>query len=396
MTHLCAEDEMDSPLDSDLMTSALATIGDQLQAARSTVDGLEQAIKAIVDVDPAKFATGYLSSIHDDVGKALRASRERLTVPSFRIGTMATTSAGKSTLVNAMIGRRLAPLSAAEMSAGILRFVHQPFEVSVYISATDGADWPIGHWPEDAEKPNDEQIYNLIRNQIMVKYHDLKRVRRISMPHVTVKAPLLPGAWQRLLGLPDSISFEVVDLPGLNSTNSDDANLALIQQQNADAFRLMVLDYTQTDDNKRDALLKNMTDVVRDMGGRPDAILFVLNKFNLRDAADSDDDISRRIETIQKEIQERLCLAEPPDVVPIDARSWMYAQCAWGPSPLNHLPSAPPHIRQKCLSDFRRDCATEMNDSRIKIRTWKNGGTATPERGLVISQTLISGICWKR
>jgi len=48
----------------------------------------------------------------------------RLENPSFRITTIGTTSSGKSTIVNALIGRRIAPIEAQEMSAGILRIKH--------------------------------------------------------------------------------------------------------------------------------------------------------------------------------------------------------------------------------------------------------------------------------
>ena len=38
----------------------------------------------------------------------------------FRIATIGTTSSGKSTIVNALIGRRIAPIEAGEMSGGVL------------------------------------------------------------------------------------------------------------------------------------------------------------------------------------------------------------------------------------------------------------------------------------
>jgi hypothetical protein len=74
---------------------------------------------------------GILSEYHDVISSSvllekLQAFRvvyeeavARLQKPSFRIATIGTTSSGKSTIVNALIGRKIAPIEAQEMSAGI-------------------------------------------------------------------------------------------------------------------------------------------------------------------------------------------------------------------------------------------------------------------------------------
>ncbi len=49
---------------------------------------------------------------------------QRLENPSLRLATIGTTSSGKSTLVNALIGRKIAPIESEEMSAGVLLLKH--------------------------------------------------------------------------------------------------------------------------------------------------------------------------------------------------------------------------------------------------------------------------------
>jgi ribosome biogenesis GTPase A len=52
--------------------------------------------------------------------QAYEESVVRLNNPNFTIATIGTTSSGKSTIVNALIGRKIAPIEAGEMSGGVL------------------------------------------------------------------------------------------------------------------------------------------------------------------------------------------------------------------------------------------------------------------------------------
>ncbi|HEY9771507.1 MAG TPA: dynamin family protein [Coleofasciculaceae cyanobacterium] len=56
--------------------------------------------------------------------QAYEESVTRLENPHFTIATIGTTSSGKSTIVNALIGCKIAPIEAGEMSGGILTIKH--------------------------------------------------------------------------------------------------------------------------------------------------------------------------------------------------------------------------------------------------------------------------------
>ncbi len=51
-----------------------------------------------------------------DLDSAYDEAMERLDKPSLKIATFGTTSSGKSTIVNALIGRKIAPMDTREMS----------------------------------------------------------------------------------------------------------------------------------------------------------------------------------------------------------------------------------------------------------------------------------------
>ncbi|HEY9769480.1 MAG TPA: dynamin family protein [Coleofasciculaceae cyanobacterium] len=70
--------------------------------------------------------------------QAYEESVARLTNPNFTIATIGTTSSGKSTIVNALIGRKIAPIEAGEMSGGILTIKHSK-EFKLLIEETEEA-----------------------------------------------------------------------------------------------------------------------------------------------------------------------------------------------------------------------------------------------------------------
>ena len=85
--------------------------------------------------------------------QAYEESVSRLTNPHFTIATIGTTSSGKSTIVNALIGRKIAPIEAGEMSGGILTIKHSK-EFKLLIEETDGAAMANGGMEEYKRKGN--------------------------------------------------------------------------------------------------------------------------------------------------------------------------------------------------------------------------------------------------
>lgn len=99
----------------------------------------------------------------------------------------------------------------------------------------------------------------------MVAYHKgKKKISDLDAPRIRIEAPILPVLWTKLLQLPDGVQFEILDLPGLKWVN-DRQSLKVIQEQVKNTFSLVVLDYLQTDDSSRAALLTKLHQGLKDL-----------------------------------------------------------------------------------------------------------------------------------
>lgn len=345
---------------------------EQLEASLGLLTGLAKAIEEIEARAPETLAGQKVGERLERLKSACTEAGERLASPRFRIATIGTTSSGKSTLVNAMIGRRLAPIESDEMSAGILAICHAE-RSRLVVTPTPDAPWVCGEW----EGMSDAAMYERLRASggdgdeskgVMVAYHEAKRkFPDLEAPNIRIEAPLLPVNWKSLLRLPDAVRLEIIDLPGLKGVR-DRGNLRVIQDHVKNAFCLVVLDYTQTDDSQRAVLMSELKEVVEAMQGRTDAMLFVLNKVDHR--TQEDQPLSDREAKLRAEIAEQLGLAEPPLLISLNAQLLYYVQCAWGSST---TPQPDIDLRKRLLEACFEDCAKIFRHRRKSdpaVRQW--------------------------
>ena len=338
-------------------------IESKLNNTRNLLQELGNSVSTLVNSSPDVFADSGIQSCLQDFLTVYQEAVQRLENPSFRIATLGTTSSGKSTIVNALIGRKIAPIEAGEMSGGVLTIKHSQ-EQRLMIAETEDAAWEAGEWTG----LSDEDLYQRI-STVMHSYHAARKKREYVAPQITAHVPLLPACDASLLGLPNGIGVELIDLPGLKSVQ-DRANLATIQKQVNKAFSLVALDYMQVDDEHRKRLLEELKKVVEYLQGRTDSMIFILNRVDNRGADDLP--LSVRIDKLREEIKEVLSLPELPDVLPFNARLLYYAQCAWGsgdfnvPSPINQ------ELRLKLLKAMFQDCAGVIKSNTKDNRDLKN------------------------
>ena len=328
------------------MTIDLQTI---LLDNRKKLKELGEAIEDLVIIYPEIFQDAGMKKRLEAFVQAHREAVCRLETPNLLIATIGTTSSGKSTIVNALIGCKVAPIEAGEMSGGVLTLQHSN-DRQLIIEETEGATWETGTWLG----LSDEAMYDRIRNSVMLPYHDTRKKKHCMAPNVTAFVPLLPVCDSNLLSLPPGVGVELIDLPGLKSIQDLD-NLKVIQEKVRKAFSLVTLDYMQVDDEHRKPLLEELKLVVQYLQGRSDSMIFVLNRVDQRGADDIS--ISERVAQLKEEIQEVLSLKEPPDIVPFNARLLYYAQCAWGSAPLVQASSVDQPTRSKLLKAMFQDCA---------------------------------------
>lgn len=344
------------------MTTDIETI---LCNARNQLNKLGEAVENLATTYPDVFDDTGIGERLESFRFCYREAVDRLQAPNLSIAMIGTTSSGKSTIVNALIGRKIAPIEAGEMSGGVLTLRHA-CERKLIIEETEGSAWETGVWSD----LSDEALYEKIRDGVMRPYHDTREKRDCMAPRVTAYIPLLPAADENLLGLPQGVGVEFIDLPGLKSIQDRD-NIKVIQEKVHKAFSVVALDYLQVDDKHRKRLLEELKKVVEYLQGRTDSMIFILNRIDQRGAEDIP--ISERIEKLQKEIQEVLSLREPPEILPFSARLLYYAQCAWGSSSLNSASSTEQTTRLKLLQAMFQYCATAIKQhtsENKELRRW--------------------------
>jgi len=326
------------------------------------------------------FEGADLQDFFDRFGRAHEEAQARLAEPTLSIATIGTTSSGKSTMVNALAGRRIAPIEAGEMSGGVLT-LRSSSERRLTVEAADGAPWESGRW---TGLP-DADAYARIRDGVMRPYHEARKTRACLAPQVLSEGPLLPAIDTSLLGLPPDLGVEFVDLPGLKSVQ-DRANLAVIQTRVHKAFSLVALDYLQTDEEHRKKLLEELTRVVSYLQGRPDSMIFVLNRVDQRGM--DDEPLEARVAALRREIREILGLHNEPDVLPFESRLLYRAQCAWGAADETHPTTTPEQQLEHLRALFEESASTLKRRGREnpRLRDWLRGIEDQIEGGCVPSE----------
>jgi ribosome biogenesis GTPase A len=102
----------------------MPVIESKLNNTRNLLQELGNSVSSLVNSSPDVFADSGIQSCLHDFLTVYQEAVQRLENPSFRIATLGTTSSGKSTIVNALIGRKIAPIEAGEMSGGVLTIKH--------------------------------------------------------------------------------------------------------------------------------------------------------------------------------------------------------------------------------------------------------------------------------
>jgi hypothetical protein len=257
--------------------------------------------------------------------------------PRVYIATTGTTSSGKSTLCNLLLGEELLPKAVQEMSAGAVTVHHDPHRRCLVVEETRGATWATGLWqPSSAAEVREhlERIMDSYRGQV----HQDRRGTRAQMdaPRFTLYWPTRLGQKLGAFGLPEGAQLSLVDLPGL-SYSGDEHNGKVMRQHAQKALCLVTYNSEETDQLKQAELLRQVVEQVKNLRGSPARMLFVLNRIDAfrrdRDPAESmrrfHDAITRQIrERIREELSEYRAEAEALTPIPLSSEPALYAVLA--------------------------------------------------------------------
>lgn len=223
--------------------------------------------------------------------------------PTLTLATTGTTSSGKSTLVNLLCGAEIVPVAVSEMSAGAVTIEYSN-EKSLVIHETPGAMWECGEWRGIRE----EEIYRRLYD-VMISYID----NREKQPNLACPQSVITYPFRLLkeskLELPRGTKVRILDLPGLAHVG-DEGNASVIRQCR-EALCLVTYNSAETDKQRVRNLLQEVVEQVKDLGGSPARMLFVLNRIDVFRADRSWPESEKRfvkdaIENIKRELSEHL------------------------------------------------------------------------------------------
>lgn len=242
----------------------------QINNAINYINTIEALVKEVFSLNQNAFeGNKLLSKSFSDFFLILKEAKNRLSHPVLSLAMIGTTSAGKSTIANALSGCNVAPIESKEMSAGVLKFVHCDSR-SINILKTKGARWQCGL----IKDIGDDEMRRLIVN-IYDKYKTY--IKTAAAPEIVVSCPLKWQTHREILDLPSELSVEFVDLPGLR-TLTDEKNLQVIQSALTKSVCVIAMDFNDVDPTRIERLLAELKDIVKAMSGKTDSLLFLLNK----------------------------------------------------------------------------------------------------------------------
>ena len=243
---------------------------------------------------------------------------ESLRSPRIVFTTLGTTSAGKSTLVNVLCGKSIAPVHSDETSAGELRVTHQDSD-TYSCEIIPHHDKKNNVFAKEYTDP--AQAYNAMYDE-MCDYHKMApNAKRDSIaPIFNISTSIKIGERKDCFGVPEFVNVELLDLPGLKNLG-DQANIEVIQKRLRYSFPIVCLDYSEADDLKRAKLISLLEGLLQDDG----TAIFVLNKYDHKNSFDEIANITK-IERFQYEIKTILKLHEVPTIVPMSARVLQIAE----------------------------------------------------------------------
>jgi energy-coupling factor transporter ATP-binding protein EcfA2 len=257
--------------------------------------------------------------------------------PEVVLATTGTTSSGKSTLANMLIGEMLLPKAVQEMSAGVVTVRHSADERQLVVEESRGATWPTGTW-EDVSAES-------VRGRLESAMHSYRkllsdsvptRASHVEPPRFRITWPTRLGRSPQRFGLPPNADITVADLPGLKYVD-DELNGGVIREQARKALCVVAYNSFETDPRKQDALLRQIIDQVKALGGSPARMLFVLNRIDaFRTDADPDeserafcDQVTQQIRTrIRDALSEYSSEAASIEPIPLSSEPALYAVLA--------------------------------------------------------------------
>jgi hypothetical protein len=292
---------MNQPSQPKLKSSAMKPVTDARQvigALSEALSGLRSKLKESGDMK--------LVDASDKMLARLGAGAKKLERPTITFASIGTTSSGKSTALNGIIGAKIAPMDANELSAGLLTLEHHLGDWELY--ECDSTGEIVGSLLARGE----ERVYSYLNEQMQLvvdsrqkKGEALKCKDYVVRGNLFVCEPDHP----MMCELGEGVRIRIFDLPGLR-TAQDSHNAPIIRERIKQAFSIVLIDRTgMFDHEKRAQLLKELDEIVNDLGGRDACMAFLFNKIDIPNPGGKSAD--QHLREAQADIRKNLTLHSP-------------------------------------------------------------------------------------
>jgi predicted GTPase len=270
--------------------------------AKLLTKGWRNFYEEIIENLPKTYHT-EIQELSSKLNEALNKLVDELRNPTLILATTGTTSSGKSTLVNLLCGAEIVPVAVSEMSAGAVTIEYSQ-EKSLIIHQTPGAMWECGEWIGITE----EEIYGRLY-RVMIDYIESREDQpNLACPQSTIYYPFRLVT-ESNLELPRNTRVQILDLPGLAYVG-DQGNANVIKQCR-ESLCIVTYNSEDTDPQRVNSLLQEVVQQVKELGGSPARMLFVLNRIDAfrkdRNWPETENRfVQKTIRSIKKELTDQL------------------------------------------------------------------------------------------
>ena len=335
----------------------------QINDAISIITEFEFVAKELYKKNKATYdANKSLAKSFADFFAMISSTKKKLLNPTFSIAMVGTTGAGKSTIVNALSSRSIAPMEQKEMSAGVLRLFHSE-KYYMEIVRTEYCRWKTGKFPckdDDTTRETIRKIYEKYRKFIEI----------FASPEINVHCQLRWQTNKDILGLPDGVDVELLDLPSVK-TLTDEKNIRVIQEKLAKSMCVIAIDFIGVDDTIIQRMLDELKDVVA-MSNKKDPLLFIVNKVDFATQTDipvntailGGDHNGTQIKGLKEKIVEGLNLSQDTDIrlIPLNGLLLYWIE----QSVIRNVEDTIIDYKKESLKKLFVDCANEFKKDENK------------------------------
>ena len=293
------------------------------------------------------------------LGDAVQTLLERVKSPELVLATTGTTSSGKSTLANFLIGDSLLPSAVQEMSAGLVKVSHHDYRHTLKIAPTRGATWDTGEWDNLSADDVRQRLENTMEAFREVEKEDSS----IEPVQFEIDWPIRLASEKLRFGLPEGTQITILDLPGLKAIN-DERNGPVIRKNISQALCLVAYNAEETDDKKQKELLNQVINQVtswRKTSAVLGRMLFLLNRIDAFSRNDSNPNASlaKFRSYVTKQLREGLLKELPEEqttINEIEPAAISSLPALWAVEA--NLTQSEPKKQQDCLESIEANFST--------------------------------------